>query len=335
MRQERARVSLAVLAGLVAWSVQALAGAPAAKPGTAAPAKPDTAAAAKPATAVPVAPDTAAAPEKKDPLAELLKEYDSEVADRIALIANPAESDEKRVKAREELVTDRALLAKKSIDALIDLGKAVEGLDVGDEQKPYIRLQVVIALSQIRQRREADKVVANYPLLKGWMDAKDGDAGVRHWAALAIANTRTPEALSLLEGVLTAPDGDPTAAITCRAVAVAVGEWRKGSLEESLPVLLKMATESKNDVVRIAGIDGLRTSGANRATVIQPLADIAAKEPTEPVWRAAERALNELTKGWPISRLSIPVGATLADRKELVRVWMYYWEREAKKRAGQ
>jgi len=319
MRAERVRVGLAVLAGLLIGSLAAHAAeppAPATKPATAAPA------AKKPTTA---------APAKKDPLPGILAKMDKQVAERIAILADVSKTDEARVSARDQLATSRALLKKKSVDALIELGKVADQLLLDHDQAENVRMHVAIALSKIRQRGEANKVVANYGLLKAWLDGKDGDVAVRHWAALAIANTRTAEALKLLDKTLNDPaEGE---LITCSAVASTIGMWRKRNQALALPVLLKMLGSQKPGV-RIAGIEGLRIASVRTAEVIKPLAKAAAADSDEPVWRAAERAANELTRGWPIRRMLIPVGATDGDRKEVVRVWVFVWEREVKKRAA-
>ena len=339
MRAERVRVGLAVLAGLLIGSLAAHAAeppAPPTKPATAAPAakKPATAAPAakKPATAAPAAKKpTTAAPAKKSPLPDILAKMDKEVAERIATLADMAKTDEARVRARNQLVTDGALLKKMSVDALIELGKVADQLLLDHDRTENVRMHVAIALSKIGQRDEANKVVANYGLLKGWLESKDGDVAVRHWAALAIANTRTAEALKLLDKTLNGPaEGD---LITCSAVASSIGMWRKRNQALALPVLLKML-KSQNPGVRIAGIEGLWLASVSTAEVILPLAKAAAADSDEPVWRAAEGAVNELTRGWPIRRMLIPVGAADGDRKEVVRVWVFVWEREVKKRAA-
>jgi len=328
MRRKRACVTLVVLAGMLVWSIQARGGALPAKPGTAAPAKPSTAAPAKPATAAPAdtKPTTAAPAPKPVPKPAM----DPEVEKRIDVLMDPAAEEDARLKARDELARDKALLAKGSVDALLWLGEAASKLPLDDEQKPYVRMQVAIALSRLRGRLGVEPVVAKYDVLKEWLEGED--TAVRHWTALAIANTRTAAALDLLGAILAKPSEDESAQITRRAVARAVGAWRGDSLKLALPALLELL-DSKDVNVRVAAIEGLGATGIQQAEVVEPLAAIASGGLDEPVWRAAEHALNDLTKGWAIRRLAIPVGVSPADRKEKVRVWLYYWKRAAKERA--
>lgn len=334
MRAAHAHVGFVVLAGLMVGALVAPAAEPPPKPATAAPAdkKATTAAPAdsKPTTAAPAdkKPTTAAAA-RKNPLPGLLATLDKDVAERIATLADVAKSDDARVRARDDLITDRTLVARQSVNALISLGRIAGELPLEDDQKDNVRMHVAIALSRIRQRTEAEKV--DYDLLAAWLDGKDADAALRHWAALAIANTRTPRALKLLDRILNAPDEGEL--ITCLAVASSLGAWRKSNQALALPVLLGMLA-SKTPDVRTAGIEGLRVAALNTPDVVKPLARMAAEDADEPVWRAAERALNELSKGMPIRRLLIPVGATPAARKEVARVWLFIWERAKKKQAA-
>jgi len=324
MRRKRACVTLVVLAGMLVWSSQARGGAPPAKPGTAAPAKPSTAAPAKPATAAPAATKpTTAAPAPKPAM-------DPEVEKRIDVLMDPAAEEDARLKARDELARDKALLAKGSVDALLWLGEAAPKLPLDNEQKPYVRMQVAIALSRLRRRADVGPVVAKYDVLKEWLESED--TAVRHWTALAIANTRTAAALDILGAILAKPSEAESAQITRRAVARAIGAWRGDGLKLALSVLLKLL-DNKDVNVRVAAIQGLGAMRIQQLEVIKPLAAIASGGLDEPVWRAAEHVLNDLTKGWGIRRLAIPVGATPADRKEKVRVWLYYWKRAAKERA--
>jgi len=328
MRRKRACVTLVVLAGILVWSIQARGGAPPARPGTAAPAKPSTAAPAKPATAAPAAtkPTSAAPPPKTVPKPAM----DPEVEKRIDILMDPAAEEDARVKARDELASDKALLAKGAVDALLWLGEAAPKLPLDDEQKPYVRMQVAIALSRLRRRLDVNPVVGKYDVLKEWLEGDD--TAVRHWTALAIANTRTAAALDILGAILAKPSEDESAQITRRAVARAIGAWRGDSQKLALPVLLELL-DSKDANVRVAAIEGLGATEIQRLEVIKPLAVIASDGLDEQVWRAAEHALNDLTKGWAIRRLAIPVGATPAQRKEKVRVWLYYWKRAARERA--
>lgn len=320
----RACVGPVLLAG---WLVGALGvrAAQAPAPGTAAPAGN------KPTTAAPPTKPATAEPTQANPLPELLEGLDPKVAERIAILADVAKPDAKRVSARTELVSDAKLIAAKSIDALIALGKIAGQLPVPDpdEDRDNVRMHVAIALSQIRSRPEANKVVESYPLLQQWLNGEETDAALRHWAALAIANTRTEQALQILNPLLKSPDDSQ--AITCKAVARAVGAWRGKYRDMALPVLLEMIA-SKEPAVRIAGIEGLGVAGVNAPETIRPLAKIASDTAEEPVWRAAERVLNELTRKMQMRRLIIRAGARSKDRKEAVRVWLFLWEREMKKK---
>ncbi|MFW6161513.1 MAG: HEAT repeat domain-containing protein [Planctomycetota bacterium] len=319
-----ARVGLLVLAG---WLIGAL-GVPAAQapaPGTAAPADK------RPTTAAPATKPSTDQPPEESPLPGLLEGLAPEVAERIAIVADVVKPDAKRAEARNELVSDQKLLDKGSIEALIALGKIADKLPVPDEDedRDNVRMHVAIALSQIRSRPRADKVVENYPMLQAWLDGETTDAALRHWAALAVANTRTEQALKILDPILKGPvDGQ---AITCKAVAKAIGAWRGKYRDMALPVLLDMIASEK-PAVRIAGIEGLAAGGVNAPKTIRPLAKIASDDPEEPVWRAAERVLNELTRKMQMRRLIIRAGATDEVRKEAVRVWLFIWEREMKKR---
>lgn len=328
MRRKRACVTLVVLAGMLVWPIQARGGAPPAKPATAAPAKPSTAAPAKPATAAPAATKPTTAAPAPEPVPK--PAMDPEVEKRIDLLMDPAAKENARVQARDELARDKALLAKGSVDALLWLGEVAPKLPLDDEQKPYVRMQVAIALSHLGRRQDVGPVVGKYDVLKEWLEGED--TAVRHWTALAIANTRTAAALDILGALLAKPSEDESAQITRRAVARAVGGWRGDSLKLALPMLLKLL-DSKGVNIRVAAIEGLGATEIQEAEVVKPLAAIVSGGLDEQVRRAAEHALNDLTKGWAIRRLAIPVGATPAERKEKVRVWLFYWERAAKERA--
>lgn len=306
----RASASLAVLAGVLALSPVAHAG-EAAKPTTAAPAG------TKPTTGAPAA--------KTDAVAELLAKLDKDVAAELAILADTTKPDRERVAARRKLLTD-ALLAKASIQALIDLGKATTDNNV--------RMHVALALSRVRRRGDVEPILKNYDLLKSWLNGGDGDAALRHWAAMAVVNTRTAEALETLEPMLLSPrEGED---VITRAVARVLGEWRGGKSQQlAIGMLLKMVA-GKTPAVRVAGVQGLQVAAkrVNVPAVVDPLAELVRSDPEEAVWRAAEAALNEITRGMAPRRLSVPTAAKPDVRERLVKVWLFEWNRAMKKAAA-
>jgi len=322
MGQMRASASLLVLAGVLALGPIAQAGEPA-TPATAAPADKKPATKAGPA---------------KDPLADLLATLDKDVAAQIAILADTTKPDKERVTARRELLADK-LLAKGSIAALIALGKVATEGDLPEQPgldkdgiSNNVRMHVALALSRVR-RPDSKPIVDNYALLKGWLDSKSSDPAVRHWTARAIVNTRTAEALKIVEPVLLSPkEGEE---VITGAVARVLGEWR-GTKSQPLAVavLLKMLA-SKTAAVRVAGVQGLQVAGSrvNEPPVVRPLVGLVRSDADGSVWRAAEGALNEISKGMPIRRLSLPVAAPAKVRARNTRVWLFEWDRAKKKAA--
>lgn len=298
MGDPRAFASRIALAAALALGPLARAAEPPAEPK-----KPSTAAAAKP---------------------EPLPDMDKDVREQLEILRDTTKPDKARVMARRQLLTDK-LLAKGSIAGLIALGKVAASDNV--------RMHVAIALSHVRRRDDAQPIIENYALLKGWLSAEGADPTLRYWAAMATVNTRTAEAIEMLGPILFSPKQGEE--IIAGAVARVLGEWR-GDKSHALAVgvLLKMLA-SKAPAVRVAGVQGLQVGRerVNEAAVVNPLGELVKSDPDEAVWRAAEATLNEVTTGMPVRRLSVPVAATDEVRARLIRIWLFEWAREKKNAA--
>jgi len=234
------------------------------------------------------------------------------VEERIDILKDLNAADDARARARNELVGDPKLTKLGSLEKLIALGGAAKDANV--------RLHVAIALGSVRRAADRKKLAAAIPMLQGWMNAKDNDTALHYWAALAIANSRQPGALKIVATCLTDADNP----VVCDAVARSIGRWQQH--KATLPLLVGMLAH-KQAQVRVAGIQSLQLTGVNEPAAVEPLAKIAGEDSEEIAWRAAERALNELAKGMPIRRMLIRVGAPKAERKEVVRIWLFEWRR--------
>jgi len=248
---------------------------------------------------------------------------DDPVVQRIDTIKDLTKADPVRARARDDLAKRPDLVRRKSIDALIALGKGIKAdkTEAGAADADNIRMQVACALSQVRQDAERAKIASALDMLKAWHQDKKRDAALRYWAAMAIANARTAKALAVLKTTLDAADDE----VCCMAITRELGKWasKAGKLRTlALPVLVGLL-KHKSAAARVAGIDGLRFTRLDVRSVIVPLTKVAADDPDGAVWHAAVTVLRELSR----RSLIIRPDASAAQRKEAVRVWLFEWER--------
>jgi len=258
----------------------------------------------------------------------------------INLLADVSAEDDVRIRARDLIRSNLSIQPQAVVARLIELGRTTKSENV--------RMHIAIVLASAR---EGAKVIPPaLPLLTGWLDAKDGDTAMRYWAARAIANLKTEQALDLLTKHIL----DPKSSIHTRRVLVRdLARWPEPLLRSKVvPLFLKLLesaakppkrpkpteklgpaelrelrkAEEERMEFRTAIIDALSLSGLDEPLVVEPLLKIARKDPDERIWRAATAALRRVGGGV----LYIPPLASEQDRQGKIDVWEKIWRRKHK-----
>jgi len=244
---------------------------------------------------------------------------DQGLASQVDLIKNPATPDGDRALARRRIVNAIARGDQATLDKILELGRTAK------DHRAMLDVAYILA-----QTRNGRSIVA--PEAKGavielatkWLDMPEADAGVRLWAATALANTQDPKVLPILKDKALKPGGDRVIRL---AVARALATWRGDTLEKAIVPLLLQLLEDKDWEVRMAGCDILRLTGLNTPQVIEPILAIARGDKDQRVWRVAVAALRRLGGG----TLIISGSATDADRKRILQAWENTWRARLKR----
>jgi len=237
---------------------------------------------------------------------------------QIRILQDLTRPDEQRAAARTHLINFVARGEQAAVERVLRLGQ--------ETTQDNVRLHVAFILAQARMGKSivpAARAPAVIKLLSEWLAADKGDAGVRLWAAVGIANTQAEDALPLLTDKALKSDGDP---VLRAAAARALATWRGENLVKLVVPLLVELLKDKDVDVRIAGCDALRLTDLDDQATVGPLLEVARGDPEERVWRAAVACLRRLGGG----ALSIPQGAEDGDRKQKLQTWENVWRKKKK-----
>ena len=260
---------------------------------------------------------------------------------RAALAAAPGDD----VQANLAALQDRTLPNEKRAAARNALVNVFwrSGVPVGQEilkagtaaTDDNVRMHIAIIFAQTREplgaREQAPRTSIIPPelmapateLLSEWFTRKDADAALRHWAAIALANTMDETLIPLLKEKALAPGNDEVLRVS---VIRALANWRgDAALKIVAPLLVELLADKDTDV-RATACDCLRVAGEDNEAVIDPLLKAAKEDPKEPVWRAAIGTLRRLGGG----QLIIKPGADDKERQQVIQNWETVWH--AKKR---
>ncbi len=263
--------------------------------------------------------------------------------DAFRLLADVAADDELRIRARDLIRSTLTFRANAVIPRLIQLGRKTKSDNV--------RMHIAILLASAP---DGPKVLPPaFPLLTEWLNSKNGDSGMRYWAARAIANLQDEKALEVLKAYIL----DTKNPIHTRRVLVRdLAQWPEPLLRSKIvPLLLTLLKSTAAPAVppkpekdlgpaelrqrrkaeeeriefRTAIIDALGLTGLDEELVVEPLLEVARKDPDERIWRAATAALRKVGGGV----LFIPPLAPEKERLDKINVWEKIWRRKHKRRA--
>jgi len=260
--------------------------------------------------------------------------------DAFKLLADVTAEDDVRIRARDLIRSSLSIQPEAVVARLVELGRTTKSDNV--------RMHIAIVLASARQG--AKVIPPALPLLTEWLNSKDGDIAMRYWAARAIANLKTEQALDLLTKHIL----DPKSSIHTRRVLVRdLGQWPEPLLRAKIvPLFLKLLestakplarpkpteklgpaelrelrkAEEERVEFRTAIIDALGLSGLDEPLVVEPLLKVARTDPDERIWRAATAALRKVGGGV----LYVPPLAPEKERQKKIEVWEKIWRRKHK-----
>jgi HEAT repeat protein len=251
-----------------------------------------------------------------------------EVQANLAALQDRTLANEKRATARNALINVFWRSGVPVGQEVLKAGKAATDDNV--------RMHVAIVLAQTREplggAEQASRTCIVPPevmapaieLLSGWFTRKDADAALRHWAAVALANTMDEKLIPLLKEKALAPGNDGVLRVS---VARALANWRgEAGVKVAAPILVELLGDKDEDM-RATACDCLRVAGEDDEAVIDALLKVAKEDPKEPVWRSAVATLRRLGGG----QLIIKPGADDKERQQVIGNWEKVWRSKPKK----
>lgn len=265
------------------------------------------------------------------PRAALAAAQGDDVQANLAAVQDSTVPNEKRAAARNALIN---VFWRSGVPVGQEILKA--GIAATDDN---VRMHIAIIFAQTREplgaREQAPRTSIIPPelmapateLLSEWFTRKDADTALRHWAAIALANTMNEKLIPLLKEKALAPGNDDVLRVS---VARALASWRgDAAMKVVAPILVELLSDKDADM-RATACDCLRLVDPGEESlesIVDPLLKVAKEDPKEPVWRAAVATLRRLGGG----QLIIKPGADDKERQQVIQNWEIVWRSKSKK----